>query len=116
MPRLLVSSLILLLVTTSAVAQTVIGGTLLGGADLNCANGCDINVDKDSDIEITMSDTGLVVGVNETGLMGIIIVGTTFDPCSAAKEGMFFYNATANVPCFCDGTNDLKISDGSACF
>lgn len=40
----------------------------------------------------------------------------TADPCSNMSTGSIFYNSTANVPCFCNGTDDLKISDGTACF
>jgi len=48
---------------------------------------------------------------------GIVPDAVTADPCgSGYPEGSIFYNDTANVLCFCDGTNDLKISDGSACF
>lgn len=41
----------------------------------------------------------------------------TADPCSGGEpESGIFWNDTANVHCFCDGTNDLKISDSTACF
>jgi len=48
--------------------------------------------------------------------MGIIPSKVTGDPCGSLPEGSIFYNDTANSLCFCDGTNDLKVSDGSACF
>lgn len=39
------------------------------------------------------------------------------DPCSSGEpEGGIFYNDTGNFWCGCDGTNDIKLSDGSACF
>lgn len=49
---------------------------------------------------------------------GILPDAVTADPCSGAgfPEGSIFYNTTDNVLCFCDGTNDLKIVDGAACF
>ena len=50
---------------------------------------------------------------------GIIIpTKVTADPCTAgAPEGGIFYNDTSNYFCFCNGTDDVKMSDGStACF
>ena len=51
------------------------------------------------------------------GTDGIILPKQTADPCTAAKEGMVFYNDTSNYMCYCDGTNDLKMNDNTtACF
>lgn len=48
---------------------------------------------------------------------GIVPDAVTADPCgSGFPEGAIFYDTTGNVLCFCDGTNDLKISDGNACY
>lgn len=43
----------------------------------------------------------------------------TSDPCGGSiyRKGGFFYNETAQVPCYCSNTGiDLKFSDNSACF
>jgi len=64
----------------------------------------------------TISGTLEITGTLDGGT-GILITGTfSSDPCNAAREGAIFYNATKNVHCFCDGTNDLEINDGTACF
>ena len=41
----------------------------------------------------------------------------TADPCGSYNEGTLFYNATANIYCYCSAANaDLKVSDDNACF
>lgn len=50
----------------------------------------------------------------ESGVM--LTKKITSDPCTAGLEGGIFYNDTGNFMCYCDGTNDLKISDNTACF
>lgn len=48
---------------------------------------------------------------------GIVPASKTADPCgSGFPESAIFYNSTAHTWCGCDGTNDIKLSDGSACF
>jgi len=51
------------------------------------------------------------------GISTVILPKKTSDPCSASSEAGIFYNDTSNYPCFCDGTNDLKMNDNTtACF
>jgi hypothetical protein len=48
---------------------------------------------------------------------GVLLDAVTADPCgSGYPEGSIFYNTTGNIVCYCDGTNDLDLTDGSACF
>ncbi len=47
---------------------------------------------------------------------GVTFGNYTSDPCGALTEGSMWYNLTAHVPCYCNGTDDLKVSDDSACF
>jgi hypothetical protein len=48
---------------------------------------------------------------------GIVPDHVTSDPCgSGYPTGSIFYNSSANTWCGCDGTNDVKLVDGSACF
>lgn len=48
---------------------------------------------------------------------GIVPDAVIADPCgSGYPEGTLFYNDTGNVLCFCNGTDDLKVHDNSACF
>lgn len=55
-------------------------------------------------------------GVTFTG-GGVVPAKVTADPCGANyPEGSIFYNDTSNYWCGCDGTNDIKLSDGAACF
>jgi hypothetical protein len=46
------------------------------------------------------------------------LIHVAADPCGTPSfpEGTLFYNATAQVPCYCNGTDDLKISNDAACF
>jgi hypothetical protein len=76
-------------------------------------NGSDaLELRTDGTTRVTIASTGEV-----TFAQGIVPDAVTSDPCgSGYPEGAIFYNDTANVLCFCDGTNDLKIVDGSACF
>jgi len=48
----------------------------------------------------------------------VVLVSVTADPCaSGAPAGGIFYNSTSNYPCFCNGTDDLKLNDNTtACF
>lgn len=75
-------------------------GVAVGGVQ-----GLDL-IEASSAVKVSVSSGGLVPKF-ETG-----------DPCAGSgyAEGAIFYNDTANVLCFCDGSNDLKVSDGSACF
>lgn len=50
----------------------------------------------------------------ETGVL--LTKSVTADPCSAGLESAIFYNTTGDFWCGCDGTNDIKLSDGTACF
>ncbi len=50
---------------------------------------------------------------------GLVVVDkVTADPCTAgAPAGGIFYNSTSNYMCYCNGTNDVKMSDDTtACF
>lgn len=39
------------------------------------------------------------------------------DPCGTYEEGTMFYNDTSNYMCYCNGSNDVKMSDDTtACF
>jgi hypothetical protein len=72
-------------------------------------------------LNITVGLTVDAVNIASTGetsfSKGLIPDAVTSDPCgSGFPEGSIFYNTTGNIMCFCDGTNDLKISDGAACF
>ena len=61
---------------------------------------------------VTVASTG-----ETTFSQGIVPVSKTADPCgSGFPTGAIFYNSTANTWCGCDGSNDVKLSDGSACF
>ena len=43
--------------------------------------------------------------------------GETSDPCGSLNNGTMFYNETSNYFCYCNGSNDVKMSDDStACF
>ena len=57
--------------------------------------------------------------LNVTVVGGLTLAKVTADPCgdtNAYPEGSIFYNDTGNYWCGCDGTNDIKLSDGNACF
>lgn len=48
---------------------------------------------------------------------GLIPKKVTSDPCGVMKEGSIFYNDTSNYMCYCNGTDDVKMSDDTtACF
>ena len=50
---------------------------------------------------------------------GLVPSAVTADPCgtaSAYPKSSIFWNDTSSYWCGCDGTNDVKLSDGSACF
>jgi hypothetical protein len=63
---------------------------------------------------------GQLIYDDSTGILhvdgGVVFGNYTADPCGSLQEGALWYNDTANVMCFCDGTNDLKVHDNSACF
>ena len=63
-------------------------------------------------IQGTLSVSGTLAG--GTGM--ILHANYTSDPCDSSRESGIFYNATKKVLCFCDGTNDLEVNDGTACF
>lgn len=109
-------------------------GIATGSTSLNRYNGVEVSPaytflnDYDTGIW-RVSPNILAISTNATEAMridstgeieaafGIVPAFKTADPCgSGFPEGAIFYNDTANVLCFCDGTNDLKVSDGSACF
>ena len=47
----------------------------------------------------------------------ILLDGVTADPCDGATtEGALFWDTTGNKVCYCDGTNDLELADGSTCY
>ncbi|MCP4568509.1 MAG: hypothetical protein GY841_13105 [FCB group bacterium] len=74
----------------------------------------DFIVETDDVADALSVDAGLDAVLLGTGLVPDF---KTADPCgSGFPEGSIFYNDTGNILCFCDGTNDLKISDGNACF
>lgn len=52
------------------------------------------------------------------GYQGITPGVVTADPCggSGYRKSSLFFNDTGKFWCGCDGTNDVKISDGTACF
>lgn len=86
----------------------------------------DGSVDMEAgDLNITAGSVHITAGkltvaktvtISGTGATIEFTTGETADPCGGLNEGTLFYNTTANVFCFCDGTNDLKVADGSACF
>ncbi|HBA72328.1 MAG TPA: hypothetical protein DCZ63_09115 [Geobacter sp.] len=48
---------------------------------------------------------------------GVTVGKYTSDPCPTIGEGSIFYNDTGNYMCYCNGTDDVKMSDDStACF
>ena len=57
-----------------------------------------------------------VVAVTVDGDTGVMLPKeATADPCGGGVRG-FFYNRTDEIPCYCNGTDDLKVSDDTACF
>lgn len=70
----------------------------------------------------TLTNTGrvsVVGSVTATGLVATTSIQLPFkasDPCTTLAEGTVFWNNTSNIPCYCDGTDDKKFSDNSACF
>lgn len=80
-----------------------------GGADV------DFTIETDDNTAAFVVDAGNDTVKVDTGMYFKAVTG---DPCAGAGfgEGAIFYNDTANILCFCDGTNDLKIVDGAACF
>ena len=110
----------LLLLTSPAIAQSVIGATLIGGVDLNCTSGCEIDIDGDGNNEaLITSNTGLVVGINDTGA-GVVLAGRpTTDPCTAKTAGMIFWNSTNSELCVCKGSagDGVRVKDNAtSCF
>ena len=53
-----------------------------------------------------------IVNVN-AGYTSAVVFGTgaTVDPCETFSAGTIFYNTTSSFFCFCDGTNDLRMTD-----
>ena len=52
-----------------------------------------------------------------TAAAGIKAASVTADPCGTFPEGSIFYNDTSNYMCYCNGTDDVKMSDDTtACF
>jgi hypothetical protein len=48
---------------------------------------------------------------------GLVPAKVTADPCGTFPEGSIFYNDTSKYMCYCNGTNDVKMSDDTtACF
>lgn len=65
------------------------------------------------------TDSATLSGSLTTGgaVGGVTLVGATSDPCGTLAEGTIFYNTTSNYMCYCNGTNDVKMSDDTtACF
>lgn len=66
-----------------------------------------------------LSSTGAISGTTITATGLVKLKAATSDPCAVAGgPGTIFFNATASVMCYCDGSSqDLKV-DGtsSACF
>lgn len=58
--------------------------------------------------------------LNVTVMAGMTLAKVTADPCgdtNAFPEASVWYNDTADILCICDGGgDDVKVSDGSACF
>jgi hypothetical protein len=77
--------------------------------------------DASRTLEISISpdhnNEALFDGVNTYKFDGGGVFGNyTADPCSGLREGAIWYNDTTNVMCYCNGSDDLKVSDDSACF
>lgn len=72
--------------------------------------------DSDSTGDIINATNGTnTVRVDSFG--GLIGAKVTADPCGSMDEGAMFYNDTSNYYCYCNGTNDVKMSDDTtACF
>ena len=79
---------------------TVVGSVLINGGAV---------IDDVTTVNATLTVSG-------TGATIEFTTGETADPCGSLNEGTLFYNTTANVFCFCDGTNDLKVADNADCF
>lgn len=48
---------------------------------------------------------------------GVVPPQETSDPCGTMQTGAIFYNSTSNYFCYCNGTDDVKMSDDTtACF
>ncbi len=92
----------------------------------NATTYANLKVEGDTDANLLVTDAannrvgvGTSVPTAKFQVVGGMVPGkVTADPCAGAgyAEGAFFYNDTSNVPCFCDGTNDLRVADGAACF
>ena len=55
--------------------------------------------------------------LTSVSVTSIRFAGASSDLCAMLLEGSLFYNITDKFFCYCDGTNDLKMSDNStACF
>lgn len=93
-------------------ALNVEGGNVIFNND---SGDYDFTIESDD-----VADALVVDGADNTikANTGVYFKAVTADPCSGAGfgEGAIFYNDTGNILCFCDGTNDLKIADGAACF
>ena len=82
--------------------------------------------DQTADANRILIETGGQVGINTTNPVSQLDVNggirpalLTADPCGGADfpEGTMFYNDTANLYCFCDGTNDVRMNDPTTgCF
>ena len=115
--------------TNSLFTTSTAGGVRLSG-DVGTAASPTYAFSNDADTGIYRGGVNILgfttAGVaaaqfNSTGEFaasyGIVPAFKTSDPCgSGFPEGAFFYNSTAHTWCGCDGTNDVKLSDGSACF
>jgi hypothetical protein len=61
---------------------------------------------------VTIEDTGEM-----KALYGLVPAHKGLDPCgSGFPQGAIFWNTSSLIPCYCNGTDDLKMSDNSACF
>ena len=101
-------------------ATVVVNNTQIASSDFIARGDTDaslLNVDASAD----KVGIGVLTPVAKLDVNGAIKpISVTADPCAVPANfpiGSFFFNSTANIPCYCGAANaDLKMSDNTACF
>jgi len=116
---------------TSTEDAVALGASAAVGdsASSGIAIGHDSVVDDNHAVSVAIGLRATTTAANQimiggsTSNLNMVVYGTiqpisvTADPCAGKTEGSVFYNDTADILCLCDGNgDDVKVSDGAACF